>query len=261
MFTEALTKTATNARVKANMLKKSFGRYFVLSILGGFYIGIAVVLTNSLAAPLAKVSFPIASLLIGLIFPVGLMLIVFAGAELFTGNVLFCSIGLGKRIITPKNSVLILIVSYLGNLTGALIISFIIYSSGLLYGDMAEFILITALNKASLPFMQIFIRAVMCNIMVCLALWSGIRTKSEVMKYICIAMCLLTFIGSGYIHSVADMTHLTLAWLAGENQNVIGTFSLFNWLYVMFSATLGNIMGGMLIASAYLYAGTEKEQR
>jgi len=252
MFNEAIRKTGANARVKADMLKKAPAKYFVLSMLAGFYVGIAVFLIYRIGAPLNAAGFPAVSVVTGLAFSVGLTIVVFAGSELFTGNVLFVTMGLLRRAVKLSEALKVLGVSFIGNLVGAFLLCYIIYCTGLLSGATSEFIISAAVAKADLNALEIISRGILCNIMVCLALWMSVRVSSEITKIVFITMCLFAFVASGYIHCVADMTHLALALLTEDG----GKLGLGGSAYVLFFATVGNIIGGVFVGVAYTFAGT-----
>lgn len=254
MFNEAIKKACSNARAKADMAKNSAVKYFILSIMAGFYIGIAILLIYSIGAPLNAAGSPVTKLVMGLTFSIGLTMVVFAGSELFTGNILFTGIGLARKSVTPIDVLRVLSLSFSGNLVGSLLFAFLIKSTGLLSGVTSEYIVAAAAGKANLGIVELIARGVLCNMLVCLALWMGVRASEEVSKLIFIALCLFAFITSGYVHCVADMSHLAMALLSvgGEAVGIAG------FVYTIFFGAVGNIIGGVLIAAIYTFAGESR---
>lgn len=101
----------------------------------------------------------------------------------------------------------------------------------------------------SLPFSELFFRGILCNWLVCLALWMSSRAKSETAKLVLIWWCLFAFIASGYEHSVANMTLLSVAVLLPNHPE---TVSIAGWFHNMIPVTLGNIIGGgVFVGMAY----------
>lgn len=254
MFSEAIKKACLNARAKADMAKTSPVKYLILSVLAGFYIGLTVFFIYSVGAPLNAAGSPVTKLAMGLAFTIGLTLVVFAGSELFTGNILFVSIGLVKSEIKPREALRVLGYSYLGNLLGSLILASMVYSTGLLSGITEEYIVFSAVARVNLSITELIIRGILCNMLVCLALWMGMRVKEDITKIVLISLCLLTFVTSGYVHCIADMSQLALALLS-EGGSVVG---LGGYVYAIFFATLGNLIGGFVIALVYTFTGESR---
>jgi len=255
MFGETIKKTCANARTKADTLKTSPLKYFVLSVLAGFYIGIAVYLIYAIGAPFYDADSPAVKIISGFGFTVGLTIVVFAGSELFTGNVLFFTIGLIKKAVKPKEALIALLICYIGNFAGAALFSLIYRYTYLLDVTTGNYIYQAAYAKMNLGAMDIIMRAMLCNMMVCLALWCSMRASGEITKVILIIMCIFTFVASGYIHCVADMTHLMLAYIATVTDMGDSGVTLGAYVYVVFCGTVGNIIGGGLIGAAYAYVG------
>lgn len=254
MFAEAIKKACTNAKAKADTAKNSVIKYFILSIMAGFYIGIAIFLIYSIGAPLNAAGSPVTKLTMGLTFSIGLTLVVFAGSELFTGNILFIGIGLVKKSVLPIDALRVLCLSFLGNLTGSLLFAFVIKTTGLLSGVTAEYIVAAATTKANIGIVELIARGMLCNMLVCLALWMSLRAREEISKLVFIALCLFAFITSGYTHCIADMSHLAMALLSvgGEAVGVAG------YAYTVFYGAVGNIIGGGLIAAIYTFTGESR---
>jgi len=177
----------------------------------------------------------------GLAFSLGLVLVVIAGAELFTGNnliVMAWSSGLISCAQVFRNWGLV----YIANFAGAVGCAFIMHWSGSLEigsGAVAETARNIAISKVSLTVAEAFFRGVLCNILVCLAVWLCYAARTVVGKFVAILLPISAFVALGFEHSVANMYLIPIGMLAGADGVTVGSF-LGNLLPV----TLGNIVGG-----------------
>ncbi|CAM3309871.1 MULTISPECIES: formate/nitrite transporter family protein [Paenibacillus] len=251
---EAVVQTAVK---KKEMMNESLLRYIVSTMLAGAYVGIGIVLIFKLGAPLAAEGSPFQSLVMGAAFGIALTLVVFAGSELFTGNHMVFTMstlsGKTTTLDTLKNWGIV----FIGNIAGAVLLSYLVAATGLFKGIPADHLIFTAAaKKMNDPFLELFFRGILCNWLVCLAIWTGMRAKNEVARLILIWWCLFAFIATGYEHSVANMTLLTLAnILPGHPETV----SVAGWISNMVPVTLGNIVGGgLFVGSAYWFISTPK---
>ncbi len=252
MFKEEFSASANAAKNKVSLLKKNPVGYFVLSMLAGMFIGFGALLSFTIGGMLAGV--PGAKIVMGLAFGIALSLVVIAGAELFTGNNLVMFTGMLKKTISVKDGIVLWIVCWLGNLAGGILLALLFYGTGLSTGATAEFFASAALGKMTASAVNLFFRGVLCNALVCLAVWSGFRCKSESGKLIMIFWCLFAFITTGFEHSIANMTLLTSALLnpAGQALTITG------WIYNLLVVTAGNMVGGIgLVAIPYFLASKE----
>lgn len=221
--------------------------YTVQAMLAGSYIGIAVVLMVSAAGPLLGAASPWTKLVQGLVFGVALTLVVAAGGELATSNMMTLTQGVLGRSVRWLPATGTLLFSFVGNLLGAGVFAAMVQGTGLLApetpaGQMLRGMLAA---KAEESTGQLFWRGVLCNMLVCLAIWSAARLRSEVARLLVIFWCLLAFITSGFEHVVANMTTYWLGALAGlpdagwelfaRNMAVVG---------------LGNLVGGAVVVGA-----------
>ncbi|MDR3091416.1 MAG: formate/nitrite transporter family protein [Clostridiales bacterium] len=254
MFSEAVNKLIANAGAKA-AASRDIPRYLTLSALAGLYIGLAIFLIYSIGAPLSAADWPLTKLLMGASFSIGLSLVAFGGAELFSGNILFIGAAALKREIAWRDALRVLLLSWAGNILGTLFLAFILLASGLFSGQTRDFIIEASRVKAELPPLPLLTRGVMCNLCVCLALWTGVRLKEELAKLALIAMCVFAFIASGYEHCVANMFLLALSVIGGG-----GEVSPLGYFYNVALVSIGNIIGGMLVAAPYVYVSAEKRR-
>lgn len=235
------------------------GRYLISSMLAGAYIGVAVVLLFSVTGPLLAAASPWTKLIQGLVFGVALTLVVFAGAELSTGNMMTAVQGAITGRTRVGAGLVLILGSFAGNLAGSVAFAWLVHASGVLSagatpGHAAPGLAILAgvvKAKAAESASALFFRGVLCNFLVCLAVWMSTRATSDGAKIALIFWCLLAFIGSGFEHVVANMTVLSLGMFEGVKQATLGTFAS-NLLLV----GLGNLVGGgLLVGAGYGYLG------
>jgi nitrite transporter NirC len=253
---EAVDEQAEVAVTKTRA-SRSPGSYLVSAALAGAYIGVAVCLMLAAAGPLNAANSPFTKLVQGLVFGIALTLVVFAGGELTTGNMMTMVIGLFDRAKrTGVGAVVAVIVfSFVGNLVGGLLFSLLVEASGVLKianpgqpPAMLNFLLATFKSKSAEGVGTMFFRGVLCNFLVCLGVWMAARTRSDGAKLVVLFWALLAFITTGFDHVVANMTIFALGLFSGAPGASVGVFA-WNMLWV----GLGNLVGGALLGAAYGY--------
>jgi nitrite transporter len=237
---EATEELAAQAASKAAQVRASLGRYIWLSALAGAFVGVAVVLLLSVSAPLVAASSPMAKLVQGAVFGVALTLVVFAGAELFTGNAMVMLQGLVAKRVRARELGLVWVASLVGNFAGSVGFAALVHGGGTLKGPGATLVasIVRAKDSASGP--QLFWRSVLCNMLVCLALWMATRTKSDGAKLAVLWWALLAFIASGFEHSIANMTVFSLGIF---EQSASWSQLLRNLMWTV----PGNVVGGGIV--------------
>lgn len=256
----------------------SYRNMFILGILAGAFIAFASEGSNMAAFNLfAKAeTFGLGKAIAGAIFGTGLMLVVVAGGELFTGNTMIIAGVLDKKVTIAamlKNWFFV----YLGNLVGSLLIAYMMTQSGLFSSGahvLGGVTIKIAAYKVGLSFTQAFFLGIMCNWLVCLAVWMATGAKDIAGKLFAIFFPIWLFITSGFEHSVANMYYIpagimakgTKAWAdaaiaLGVTPEMLsnlnwGSFFLKNLLPV----TLGNIVGGgIFVGAIYWYVYIKRE--
>ena len=256
---EALDAHATLARAKADLVHRSLPRFLLLAAMAGAYVGVAVVLLVMASAAFVVGKDPAAKLVQGAVFGVALTLVVFAGAELVTGNVMIALQGLLRRSVTAVEAVLLVAASLVGNLLGSLAFAALVNAAGTLSVGAApgkptafqQTLASIVAAKAALSGGQLFFRSVLCNLLVCLALWMATRAASDAAKLICLWWALLAFVASGFEHSVANMTVLALGIFGHTAHATWGELAR-NLAWTV----PGNLVGGgLLVGVAYGWAG------
>jgi formate/nitrite transporter len=237
-------------------------KLLALSVLAGAFIAMGAVFSTTATAGSAELAFGVVRLLAGLTFSLGLVLVVVAGAELFTGNNLIVMAWAGRRVTTAlllRNWLLV----YVGNFAGALATVALIYLSGQYEfgGDaVGRQALAIATAKTSLGFGQAVALGALCNALVCLAVWLCYSARSTADKILAIVPPIAAFVAAGFEHSVANMYFIPMGLLLKQNDGWVagladapdlsgltwGSFLLDNLLPV----TLGNIVGGALMVGA-----------
>lgn len=243
MYNDEYTASAAGAAAKASMLRKNPLGYFLLSALAGAYIGFGILLSFTVSGTLGAM--PFTKVAMGLSFGVALSLVVIAGAELFTGNAFVMFNGLRLKTVTAGEVVKLWIVCFLGNWFGAIVLSLLFLAAAGPVGATGKDLAGAAAMKMGLPPLVLFTRGILCNVLVCLAVWCGFRTKNDVAKLIMVFWCLYAFFTCGFEHSIANMTVLTVGVLAPFDAAV----SLSGYAYNLFFVTLGNIVGAVLFLS------------
>ncbi len=192
-------------------------RYLVSAALAGAYVGIAVVLLVSVSAPLVAAGSPMAKLVQGAVFGVALTLVVFAGAELFTGNTMTMLQGLRSGAVRTRDLAAVWVASLVGNLVGSVALAAAVHAGGTLDAGPGRGLVGTMVaTKEAATGTQLFWRAVLCNLLVCLALWMAGRVQGDGAKGLVLWWALLAFIGSGFEHSIANATLFSLAVFEGQ---------------------------------------------
>jgi len=252
MYNDALCAVSNAAGKKSEYFRTNPVGYMVSAMLAGAYVGVGVFLAFIVGGPLAEAHSPWLKIVMGGSFTIALALVIFAGGELFTGNNMAMVIGCCRRKTSVRQLATIWTMSWVGNLIGALLLAVLLYYSSSLNAN-PEMALVQkfAEKKMHLSITEMLCRGMLCNWLVCLAVWCTYRMKSEVGKLTMIFWCLYAFVASGFEHSVANMTLLSLALLQPHGAGVSLHGMANNLLWV----TIGNILGGgVFVGAAYLAA-------
>ncbi len=254
MFRNDFEKVSDGAASKVAFMNRNFAGYFVMSMMAGAYIGIGVLLAFTAGGLLTGL--PYAKIVMGLSFGVALSLVVMAGAELFTGNNLAMAAGILDKKVTWKDAIKLWVICWIGNLAGGVILAGIYSLTGLCTGQVAEFMVSASAAKMGAGAVELFARGILCNYLVCLAVWCAGRATSDAGKLIMVFWCLFAFITTGFEHSVANMTLFTVALLQPAHEAVTAGGFVYNLAMV----TLGNIVGGALFVAVPYYIAGKKDK-
>jgi len=273
---EVAQATAKTGSVKSKM---SVANLFVLGILAGVYIGfganLATVVGSSWPADMGGLS----KFFFGAVFSVGLMLVVIAGAELFTGNNMFLPIACLNGEASWGGLLYNWCIVYIANFVGSLLLVFIIFN-GLYYigsidasGEVSTLSAIgikavgIAKGKLSLQWSQAFFRAICCNWLVCLAVWLAVASKDVVGKIFSCFFPIMAFVTSGFEHCVANMYFVPMGITIANSapaavaqqygitaDAVTSLFTYNNFIFNnLIPVTLGNIVGGGFFVAGFYY--------
>src|SRR4051812_45010997 len=257
MVQDTIVAVATAAEKKSALLRGSLPRYLILSALAGAYVGLGIALIFAIGAPLAATGSPFVKVVMGASFGVALTLVIFAGSELFTGNAMVMTVGALTGRARWAELASLWGWSYLGNLIGSLAVAYLIAHSGALGGEPQRgFVETVAAGKMGLSFEALFVRGILANWLVCLAVWCAARTTNDVAKLALIFWCLFAFIGAGFEHSIANMTLLGLALFQPHGEAV--TWAGYAWNLV--AVTLGNVVGGAVFVGGLYWLSAPLKQ-
>lgn len=257
---EIEAKAETLAVGKAGM---AGAKCFVLAMLAGAFIAFGatyfLVFLGDSAVPFAA-----QRMVGGICFSLGLVLVLCCGAELFTGNMLMVT-GLASKKIKLGGLVRNWAIVWLGNLVGSLIVVALIYWCGV--GAMngaavGDAMVSVAVGKVTPDWLVLMAKGIMCNVMVCLAVWIGFSARTVVDKVLGIMLPISFFVAAGFEHCVANMFFLP----SGLLMNMLGVgnpgaIALEGLVANIVIATLGNIVGGVAVGTAYWFAYRTRENR
>ena len=221
-----------------------------LGVLAGGFIGLGAILFTVVQSD-SHLSFALQRVLGGVGFSLGLILVVLAGAELFTGNNLLVMAWVSKRISTSHLCRNLLIV-YVANLVGAVGLAVLVALSGhakLGNGAIERTAILLAATKTAMPFAEAFAKGILCNLLVCLAVWIAMAGRNVTDKVVAILFPITAFVAAGFEHSIANMYFIPLGIFlnqASASPTVSGAESLnvAGFLHNLIPVTLGNLLGG-----------------
>lgn len=207
-----------------------------LAVMAGVFIALGAASFTAVMAGTTP-GFGPERLLGGLIFSTGLILVVVGGAELFTGNALIVMAVVDGKV-SPAALIRNWVYALAGNLVGALAIALLMAGTGLLAGPVGEMAQKIAVAKLGLSPFEAFVRGILCNTLVCLAVWLTFAARSVTDKILAIIFPITAFVLLGYEHSIANMYFIPAGWAAGVPVDVAG------FLCNLVPVTAGNIVGG-----------------
>lgn len=240
-----------------------------LSVLAGAFIALgAMFATTVLAGADGVLPFGVSRLLAGVVFSLGLVLVVLGGAELFTGNNLMVMAWAAGKL--PLRSMLrAWLIVYIGNFIGAVGTALLVFLSGQYaggHGAISAVVLGIALGKVTLPIDQAFFLGILCNVLVCLAVWVTLGARTTTDKVLALVFPVSAFVAAGFEHSVANMYFVPLglfvkAWAPPSVWAQIGAnpadYAALDWAAFLISlvpVTIGNIIGGgVLVGGVYWF--------
>jgi len=251
MFLETVDQFATVATAKAAFVRRSPLGFWISSMMAGAYVGLGIILIFCVGA---NVDPSIRPVVMGASFGIALTLVIFAGSDLFTGHTMFMTFGWLRGRTSLRN-----LAASLGRLLGRqsrrlrrACGDFRGRRGSLALAGKSPLIVNVAAAKMNAPATELIARALLCNWLVCLAIWTSARMSNDTAKCIAIFWCLYAFIASGFEHSVANMTLLSIALLTEHPPTVTLGGLGWNLLWV----TIGNILSGAGIMGVGYWAAS-----
>ena len=224
----------------------------MLGMLAGAFIGLGALFSVIVLSD-ASLGFAASRLLAGLVFSLGLLLVVVAGAELFTGNNLL-AMAWAHGALSTRDVLHNWVIVCAANFAGAAGLAAIVYLSGhagMNGGAVGRAYLEIAAAKAALPFWTAFWRGVLCNVLVCMAVWMTLAGRSVTDKAVAVVLPVSLFVAAGFEHSVANMYLFPLATLL---QAAAGAPVQLSWLWTnLVPVIAGNLVGGSVLVALVYY--------
>jgi formate transporter len=277
---DALTPPEIAVKAVDILVKKAgygFWTTFFLAILGGFFIGLGAMAATVAGTGGSSLPYGVTKILMGLMFSTGLILIIIGGGELFTGNCLMTMAVLHKKVTLVK-MLRNWGIAYLGNFVGALLLAGLMLLSRQFTfgnGEVGLFALNIAETKSALAFGSAFGLGILCNVLVCLAVWLSWSARTVAGKMLAIIPPITVFVAAGFEHSIANMYFIPYAWLIknfaepaffttiGKTPADFTNLTIRNlFLANLLPVTLGNIIGGgLIIGGIYWFVYLRKDKK
>lgn len=235
----------TTSEVKVNLTTLNT---LLLAIMAGIYVGFGGFGYILIGQTLGNIDIGLMKFLGATVFPVGLMLVILTGSELFTGDTMMTMAVMDRRI-TISQMIKTWFLVYLGNLIGSVILAFTIYKAGMITEPVKDLIFSIANGKLGLDFGVAVIRGVLCNILVVLGVWFSFAAQDISSKIWGIWFPVMLFVLAGFEHSVANMFFLPLAKFAGLDFTWASM-----WTNNIIPVTIGNILAGAIIIPFVYYS-------
>ena len=265
---DELSPAETLAKAEGISVTKSkmgVAKFFVSAMLAGAFIGFGA---TYFMVFLGDSTMPFAAqrMVGGICFCLGLVLVLCCGAELFTGNNLMVT-GLASKKISMGGMLKNWVVVWLGNLAGSLLAVALVFWAnvgGMNGGAVGDVMVSVAVSKVTPDWFMLLGKGVMCNIMVCLAVWIGFSARTVADKVLGILLPISFFVAAGFEHCVANMFFLPTGLLMktmgfGASVANVGALDLGAIFYNISAATIGNIIGGAVVGLAYWFIYNQKK--
>lgn len=250
-----------------NKSKKSRKPLFMLAFLAGMFVAIGA--CASMVASHGIADYGIAKLVAGAVFPVGLIMIILLGGELFTGDCMMV-LGVWNKKYTYNRMWKALTIIWVGNFIGAVLIAVIVFFSGQLdmsYGALGAYVIKNAVGKSTIDFIPALVSGIGCNIVVCAAMLIAFGATDVTGKIAAGFLTIMAFVLTGFEHCIANMYYITIGMLASTNETYvdqaidiyhlsaeqINGINMMGALSNLVPVTIGNIIGGMIFIALPMY--------
>lgn len=241
---------------KFEMCRDEPGRFFARSVVAGLYLGLATILSSTLGTLLFKDHAIASKIAVAASFGIGLVIIVILGSELFTGNCFTTMIPVYGKKLKFRQIIPMWIICYIGNFIGIALICFLFVKSGSNQELFKEYIRMTMDNKLTFTIIQLFIKGVLCNFIVCVGAYVGMKMQDDTAKTLIMMLVVMAFVLPGFEHSIANMGYFTLG--------ITALGSSYSWTMLqlhMLIATAGNIIGGGVLLGVPLFMMIKPKKR
>ena len=270
---QEIMETLVNSGI--NKTNSSLKKLIILGVMAGAYIAFAGAASTMASYNLLSSSdyYGLGRVISGMVFTGGLIIVTLAGAELFTGNSLI-TLTLAERKTTLTKMLRNWVVVYIANLAGSILIAWLVYNSGILgasQGLLGGITVKIAAGKVNMTFMQCIASGILCNWLVCLAVWCATGSKSTVGKIFAVFFPICMFATCGFEHSVANMYFIPAGLFASANEAFVSMSGVSGEVMANLSwgsmfannllpVTIGNLIGGILfVAMGYWLALKDKK--
>ncbi len=255
MFNDTIVKCAATAERIRNTAQGSPLAFWIGCLMAGAYVGLGIILIFTLGNLIDPALRP---LVMGATFGIALTLVIIAGAELYTGHSMFLTFGVKSGKLSSLEAGGILVQSWIGNLLGSILVAWLFWQAGggTLLPAESSLLHKVALAKTQMPIGMLIAKGMLCNWLVCLAIWMCQRVEGAA-KFIAIWWCLLAFVASGYEHSIANMTIFALSWFGAHGAD----FTLAGIGHNLLWVTLGNSLSGVVFMGLGYWYATPRAQR
>jgi len=243
MYTDTIRDLVGTGQQKVSAMRENWFGFFAGAMMAGAYIGFGDIIMFSVSAHIDPTWIRLVS---GAVFSAALTIVVFAGSELFTGSTMYMTMSALSRRSSCSDVLLVWVVTWLGNLVGAVMLAALLKAAGggVLLNDGKDHFFAAVQTKISAPGVELIAKGILCNWLVCLAIWMCNRTSESAAKLALIFWPVTIFVSAGFEHSVANMFTFAMALMAGD-----APISLFGAARSLLWVTFGNIVGGGLFVA------------
>lgn len=255
-----IEKVYKSVFAKNEKLENNFFNYAVRSMAAGMFLTLIYTFCMQLTSDFNATDVaPLGKILMSYLFGIGLVFIIYFGAELFTSNTMYFSIGSAHSKISIFKSIKVLVICWIFNFVGAALLAFILAKTGLFDAYEGKFpneaLYSLAAKKATLPASQIFFRGILANWIVCVVVYIQSVVKEDVAKLFIVPLGLVPFVYLGFEHSIANFGVFLMTWFTpgAASQAVYHGlhFTTSGAFFNLLMATLGNLVGGGLLVGGY----------
>jgi len=250
METQMLANVEQLAYKKRKVYNQGILRYLLRAILASFFIGFGVIVAFKTGNFFYSVGSPLAYPAAAITFGAAIIMISYAGGDLFTGDTFYFNYACFRKKQTWKTTFKLLALSYIGNFIGAVLFALLVLGTQL-YSDYSThgMLIYAAENKLAASTSEVFFRAILCNWLVCLAFFIPLGMKNDGAKMFVMMLLVFCFFISGYEHSIANMSIFAIAIVSQP----FGTITAGEIINNLIPATIGNFIGGAVFMGAVYY--------